>query len=92
MHCLELISRTSNIGRPPPRPSHLRHGTEGGKLTDGSVPSLVVKCSLFVQVLAHLWSEVRSYLHKKCLDDASSAVINPISFQEADMGIRAHCS
>ena len=43
-----------NIGRPPPRLSHLRHGTEGGKLTDGSVPNLAVKCSLFVQVLAHL--------------------------------------
>ena len=45
--------------------------------TDGSVPNFVVTCSLFVHVLASLWSEVRSYLHKKCLDDANSAVSNP---------------
>ena len=34
----------------------------------------MVGCFLLVQVLAHLCPEVRSYLHRKCLDDAISAV------------------
>ena len=34
----------------------------------------MVGCSLLVHVLAHLCREVRSYLHRKCLDDAISAV------------------